>query len=958
MVYPFKVNPITGKLDMVTNPAEMIRHVDLLDMPDPTGVNTDHDTRYALQGTFAAMPLPGVPGRRYWCTDILVMLRDTGGAWIEMVRGETVSRLNSLAEKSHASLTNVLPDQHHARSHVITAVGDHISGATPGKILKANANGLPIDATNTDADVADAVTKRHSQNTDTDLDAIFEATFVKHAELTEQGDIPYAPATPVVGWSPLAHADTHDILTSGGHGANPSWQHGTPRTATITIAASNASTESKRYADYVCTGVQATGGDAATINTAIAVIGALAAGTGSIHFTEGTFWLEVPVEWNVAAIKVTTSSGNPLMSGAAFGTRFKAADNFAGSYLMRAKSNGGVYDNLHLDCALKCNIGLQVEDSSFCTFLGLYIQYPLQKGLYLYALAGYCGSNLFPDVTIYMGSTTSSDARGIVLWGNDVAQCTTCCYFGFVTIRIKGVATSYGVDFNQHCDNNLIQNLQIGQIDSDLTAGVIFNSADPGDFNYVFSNYIWHLVYEPTIATSAQVISNVCSATGYAGKQPNIIDVAEYAGGSITQGNIDLIVAHWAGTSYPGYVLSSSSLISNADFERGTFDQLTGWEVYGSGATLTRDSSKAKDGVYSAKLTRAGTNCHLYQTILNGYAYRGMTLTLSKWVWASQANQACIALWNDGTPTDVVASSYHPGDSSWHLLRVTKIISPDATYVQVWGDVNDYDGSAYFDNASLVPVYLLDDTAAGTNGDVTQAPTSNAFYDHNATSLSSTIHPNTSLAKAYLNANITATPTSTWFRVELNAEDFDLGNNFSMAAWVTGTCDADSGAGVIKDAASTFTTAMIYAKVVWHDGHAYVTSVYSSHIILLCTTIGTDIDPGDTFTINHCEYTVPTTGYYLLSGQVAFTIPVVAQRYGCTIYRYNSGAWTWQAACYGSPSLLTSTHYFPCSTTPAYLVAGDLIILVAYQSSGGTTAVIAGSTSGYTNLSIALLQGA
>jgi hypothetical protein len=148
---------------MVTNPSEMIRHIELLDMPDPTGANTDHDTRYALQGTFAAIPLPGVPGRRYWCTDILVMLRDTGGAWIEMVRGETVSRLNSLAEKNHASLTNVLPDQHHARSHVITAAGDHTSAATPGQMLQANANGLPVDATLTDAQIVAIAAAAHAR---------------------------------------------------------------------------------------------------------------------------------------------------------------------------------------------------------------------------------------------------------------------------------------------------------------------------------------------------------------------------------------------------------------------------------------------------------------------------------------------------------------------------------------------------------------------------------------------------------------------------------------------------------------------------------------------------------------------------------------------------------------------------------------------------------------------------
>ncbi|MBA7498284.1 hypothetical protein ES704_01019 [subsurface metagenome] len=54
---------------------------------------------------------------------------------------------------------------------------------TAGKIAKINnATGIIEQGTNTDADVADAVTKKHLQNTDTDLDATFEATFVKKAD--------------------------------------------------------------------------------------------------------------------------------------------------------------------------------------------------------------------------------------------------------------------------------------------------------------------------------------------------------------------------------------------------------------------------------------------------------------------------------------------------------------------------------------------------------------------------------------------------------------------------------------------------------------------------------------------------------------------------------------------------------------------------------------------------------
>jgi len=54
----------------------------------------------------------------------------------------------------------------HARLHSIVDVLDHSSAATSGRILKADANGLPINATNTDAAVAAAVAASHSNASD------------------------------------------------------------------------------------------------------------------------------------------------------------------------------------------------------------------------------------------------------------------------------------------------------------------------------------------------------------------------------------------------------------------------------------------------------------------------------------------------------------------------------------------------------------------------------------------------------------------------------------------------------------------------------------------------------------------------------------------------------------------------------------------------------------------------
>jgi len=59
----------------------------------------------------------------------------------------------------------------HARQHAITDTDDHTSTATPAQLLQADANGLPVDATNTDADVAAAVGASHARQhaiTDTD----------------------------------------------------------------------------------------------------------------------------------------------------------------------------------------------------------------------------------------------------------------------------------------------------------------------------------------------------------------------------------------------------------------------------------------------------------------------------------------------------------------------------------------------------------------------------------------------------------------------------------------------------------------------------------------------------------------------------------------------------------------------------------------------------------------------
>lgn len=68
-----------------------------------------------------------------------------------------------------------LPTASHERLHAITSTADHSSTASQGYILKADANGLPIMATNTDGQVSGAVNASHSHSNLATLDAITEA---------------------------------------------------------------------------------------------------------------------------------------------------------------------------------------------------------------------------------------------------------------------------------------------------------------------------------------------------------------------------------------------------------------------------------------------------------------------------------------------------------------------------------------------------------------------------------------------------------------------------------------------------------------------------------------------------------------------------------------------------------------------------------------------------------------
>ena len=97
-----------------------IDNLGLGDTPDDVMRRSEKTGSYEVYGLLATglaadRPAPGIVDRFYFSTGTLVLERDTGAAWVEVVRGEAATRLAQLAERAHSSLTGIGVGDHHAR---------------------------------------------------------------------------------------------------------------------------------------------------------------------------------------------------------------------------------------------------------------------------------------------------------------------------------------------------------------------------------------------------------------------------------------------------------------------------------------------------------------------------------------------------------------------------------------------------------------------------------------------------------------------------------------------------------------------------------------------------------------------------------------------------------------------------------------------------------------------------
>jgi len=117
-------------------------------------------------------------------------------------------------------------------------------------------------------------------------------------------------------------------------------------------------------------------------------------------------------------------------------------------------------------------------------------------------------------------------------------------------------------------------------------------------------------------------------------------------------------------------------------------------------AQLYLKVARIKDPTYSGKLTRVGTDCYALQDYANYANYKGISVSLGCWVYATVASRARISVY-DGVGTGT--SSYHSGVAGWEYLTASLTVSNSATVLRTSVRVLGGNTSAYFEDITLYP---------------------------------------------------------------------------------------------------------------------------------------------------------------------------------------------------------------------------------------------------------------
>jgi len=202
---------------------------------------------------------------------------------------------------------------------------------------------------------------------------------------------------------------------------------------------------------------------------------------------------------------------------------------------------------------------------------------------------------------------------------------------------------------------------------------------------------------------------------------------------------------------------------------------------------------------------------------------------------------------------------------------------------------------------------------------------------------------------AYAEEDQTDIPDDMYVYIDLGAESFDIGSNFSHSPWATGTADENTLNHLVDDGESQFTSAMVGYRVQNLDSSDFAWII--GFVDAGDLTLDADIFPdgNETYAIKHSKYVIPIPGKYQVIGHVNFDTNVVANKlFRCGV-QVNTTTYLGTAHSSNTGKLGFS------EIVPLSFSADDVIVLKARHDTGAGNVSINGVV-GDTYLNIRLIS--
>jgi len=188
----------------------------------------------------------------------------------------------------------------------------------------------------------------------------------------------------------------------------------------------------------------------------------------------------------------------------------------------------------------------------------------------------------------------------------------------------------------------------------------------------------------------------------------------------------------------------------------------------------------------------------------------------------------------------------------------------------------------------------------------------------------------TAKARAYLSANQLDITSSTFIRIDLNAESYDPGGNFNNGLLGSGTATGTT-ANHLIDTGYDFAAAGIRVgmriKNTTDTTYTYITAVAVGDL-----TLRDDIFVnGENWEVQAARFIAPVDGNYLIAGRCRYASVVADKVYYCTLLKNGT------SYVHGITHSSSAFYVSPMVTDIIYLLADDFVEMVAYHEAGVNT---------------------